>query len=54
MYRPRPISIGTFVSYLHIHKAPISKFPPRVLTAREIEATIQDYAHCASLAKEAG
>lgn len=35
-------------------KAPISKFPPRALTEREIEATIQDYAHCASLAKEAG
>lgn len=35
-------------------QAPISRFQPRALTAKEIEATIQDYAHCASLAKEAG
>lgn len=35
-------------------QAPISRFPPRALTEKEIEATIQDYAHCASLAKEAG
>ncbi len=35
-------------------QAPISKFPPRALTEKEIEQTIKDYAHCASLAKEAG
>ena len=34
-------------------KAPISPFRPRALTAEEIEQTIEDYAHAASLAHSA-
>ncbi|WP_296001969.1 NADPH-dependent 2,4-dienoyl-CoA reductase [Rugamonas sp.] len=35
-------------------KSPISPFKPRALTAAGIEATIRDYARCATLAKQAG
>lgn len=35
-------------------KSPISKFKPKALTERGIEATIRDYARCAKLAKMAG
>ncbi|MFH9728145.1 FAD-dependent oxidoreductase [Streptomyces sp. NPDC017254] len=35
-------------------KAPISPFVPNELTEAEVEQTVEDYAHCAELAKEAG
>jgi 2,4-dienoyl-CoA reductase (NADPH2) len=35
-------------------KSPISQFTPRALTAAGIEATIDDYARCATLARKAG
>ncbi|MGW6700657.1 oxidoreductase [Nocardia sp. NPDC055049] len=35
-------------------QAPISAFPPRELTDAEVEQTIEDFAHCAALAKLAG
>jgi 2,4-dienoyl-CoA reductase (NADPH2) len=35
-------------------KAPISPLPPHELTAAEIEQTIEDYAHCAAMAQQAG
>ena len=35
-------------------KSPISRFKPRALTERGIEATISDYARCALLARKAG
>lgn len=35
-------------------KAPIGMYSPRALTEAEVERTIQDYAHCASRAREAG
>src|ERR1043165_3984898 len=35
-------------------QAPISPFPPRELTADEVEATIEDFARCAELAELAG
>jgi len=35
-------------------QAPISPFPPRELTADEVEATIEDFARCAELAERAG
>ena len=35
-------------------KAPINPFRPHALTAEEVEQTIEDYAHCASLAQSAG
>lgn len=35
-------------------QAPINRFKPRALSSKEVEQTIQDYARCASLAKEAG
>ncbi|MDY0812438.1 NADPH-dependent 2,4-dienoyl-CoA reductase [Kitasatospora purpeofusca] len=35
-------------------QAPISPFPPRALTADEVEATIEDFARCAGLARRAG
>ncbi|MEH6576347.1 MAG: NADPH-dependent 2,4-dienoyl-CoA reductase [Amphritea sp.] len=35
-------------------KAPINPFPPHEVTEEEIEQQIEDFAHCAALAKEAG
>jgi 2,4-dienoyl-CoA reductase (NADPH2) len=35
-------------------KAPINPFRPRRLSARGVESTIDDFAHCALLAREAG
>ncbi|MBP7369889.1 MAG: NADPH-dependent 2,4-dienoyl-CoA reductase [Arenimonas sp.] len=35
-------------------KAPINPFTPKALTARGVESTINDYVHCAKLAREAG
>lgn len=35
-------------------QAPINKFKPRALSTSEVKSTIDDYAHCASLAKAAG
>ncbi|MFF8770801.1 FAD-dependent oxidoreductase [Kitasatospora sp. NPDC015120] len=35
-------------------QAPISPFPPRALTAGEVERTIDDFARCAELARRAG
>src|SRR6476619_6503939 len=35
-------------------KSPISPFAPRALTARGIRSTVDAYAHCARLAREAG
>ena len=35
-------------------KAPINPFRPQALTTEEVEQTIEDYAHCASLAQSAG
>ncbi|WP_225801704.1 NADPH-dependent 2,4-dienoyl-CoA reductase [Streptomyces sp. NK15101] len=35
-------------------KAPISPFVPNELTGAEVEQTVEDYARCAELAKEAG
>lgn len=35
-------------------QAPISPFPPKVLTEPEIESEIQDFVHCAQLAAQAG
>ncbi|WP_374592507.1 FAD-dependent oxidoreductase [Aquabacterium sp.] len=35
-------------------KAPISPMAPHELTAAEIEQTIEDYAHCAAMARKAG
>ena len=35
-------------------KAPINPFRPHALTTEEVEQTIEDYAHCASLAQSAG
>jgi len=35
-------------------KSPISPFPPRGLSARGVRATIDDFANCASRAREAG
>ncbi|MGW0121183.1 FAD-dependent oxidoreductase [Streptomyces sp. NPDC003327] len=35
-------------------QAPISPFPPNELTDAEVEQTVEDYARCAELAKEAG
>ncbi|MER6097999.1 NADPH-dependent 2,4-dienoyl-CoA reductase [Streptomyces sp. NPDC001728] len=35
-------------------KAPISPFAPNELTEAEVEQTVEDYARCAELAKEAG
>ncbi|MER7707776.1 NADPH-dependent 2,4-dienoyl-CoA reductase [Kitasatospora sp. NPDC097605] len=35
-------------------QAPISPFPPRALTADEVERTIDDFARCAELARRAG
>ncbi len=35
-------------------QAPISPFPPREMTAEDIERTIDDFARCAGLAQEAG
>ena len=35
-------------------QAPISPFPPRELTAAEVERTIEDFVTCAALAKDAG
>lgn len=35
-------------------KAPINPFPPHEVTVDEIEQQIDDFAHCAGLAKEAG
>jgi 2,4-dienoyl-CoA reductase (NADPH2) len=35
-------------------KAPINKFTPRELSARGIESQIEDFARCASLARESG
>ncbi len=35
-------------------QAPISPFPPRELSAEEVERTIDDFARCAGLAREAG
>jgi 2,4-dienoyl-CoA reductase (NADPH2) len=35
-------------------RSPISPFKPRALSGREVEATIEDFARCASLAREAG
>ncbi|WP_327682346.1 NADPH-dependent 2,4-dienoyl-CoA reductase [Kitasatospora sp. NBC_00458] len=35
-------------------QAPISPYPPRALTADEVERTIEDFARCAALARRAG
>ena len=35
-------------------RSPISPFKPRALSSREVESTIDDFARCASLAREAG
>ena len=35
-------------------QAPISPYPPHELTGEEIERTIEDFANCAALAREAG
>ena len=35
-------------------QAPINPFRPNPLSAQEVEQTIEDYAHCASLAQSAG
>ncbi|MFE7192253.1 FAD-dependent oxidoreductase [Kitasatospora sp. NPDC057541] len=35
-------------------QAPISPFPPRALTADEVERTVDDFARCAELARRAG
>ena len=35
-------------------KAPISPFPARALTGEEVEQTIEDFAHCAAMAKLGG
>ncbi len=35
-------------------KSPITPFPPREMTEEDIERTIEDYAKCAALAKQAG
>ena len=35
-------------------KSPISMFKPKALSKRGVESTINDFAHCAALAKEAG
>ena len=35
-------------------KSPITPFTPRALSARGVERTINDFAHCAMLAREAG
>jgi 2,4-dienoyl-CoA reductase (NADPH2) len=35
-------------------KSPIGWFTPHALTTPEVQKTIDDYAHCASLAQEAG
>ena len=43
-----------FVVSASSKKSPISKFKPKALTERGIEATIRDYARCAKLAKMAG
>jgi 2,4-dienoyl-CoA reductase (NADPH2) len=43
-----------FVVSASSKKSPISKFKPKALTERGIEATIRDYARCATLAKAAG
>lgn len=35
-------------------QAPITPFPPKELTAEQVEQTVADYVRCATLAKEAG
>lgn len=35
-------------------KSPITPFPPKALSAADVERTIEDYAKCAKLAQEAG
>ncbi|WP_296402166.1 NADPH-dependent 2,4-dienoyl-CoA reductase [Psychrobacter sp.] len=46
-YHPFVVSASAF-------KSPISPFKPRQMSISNIESTIEDYARCASLAKQAG
>uniref|UniRef100_A0A7S1XJE2 Uncharacterized protein n=1 Tax=Phaeomonas parva TaxID=124430 RepID=A0A7S1XJE2_9STRA len=48
-YGYHPLAVGPSKK-----KAPISWFTPRALPTAEVESTIDDYARCAALAKEAG
>lgn len=43
-----------FVVSASATKSPISPFKPRQMSVKNIQSTIDDYAHCASLAKMAG
>ncbi len=46
-YNPQPVAPSAI-------QAPINPFPPKELSDADIEQQIQDFVHCASLAKEAG
>ncbi|WP_286236906.1 NADPH-dependent 2,4-dienoyl-CoA reductase [Neptuniibacter halophilus] len=46
-YNPQPVAPSAL-------QAPINPFPPKELSAEEIEEQISDFVRCASLAKEAG
>ena len=48
-YGYHPLSVSSMGK-----KAPINPFTPQALSARQVEATIRDYVHCARLAREAG
>ncbi|MBJ7222563.1 MULTISPECIES: NADPH-dependent 2,4-dienoyl-CoA reductase [unclassified Brenneria] len=46
-YQPEPLAPSAL-------QAPISPFVPRAMRRQEIQRTIQDFAHCAALAQQAG
>lgn len=48
-YGYHPLSVSSMGK-----KAPINPFTPKALSARGVESTINDYVHCAKLAREAG
>lgn len=46
-YQPHPVAPSAL-------QAPINRFAPHALSDAEIEQTLEDFAHCAQLAREAG
>ena len=46
-YQPNPVAPSAL-------QAPINRFTPHALSEEEIEATLEDFARCAALAKESG
>ncbi|MBF7979476.1 MULTISPECIES: NADPH-dependent 2,4-dienoyl-CoA reductase [Rahnella] len=46
-YQPHPVAPSAL-------QAPINRFTPHALSEEEIESTLEDFARCASLAKESG